>query len=219
MADLFELTAEVRKQLGKGENRRLRRLAQKVPAIVYGGGKASTPITIVHRHIDAALKNQAFYSHILTLHVDGKQEKVVLKALQRHPYKAQILHADFLRISASEKLYMQVPIHFVNEDTAPGVKISGGMISHLMNEIEIRCFPADLPEYIEVDLANLQIDESIHLSTLKLPHGVEIVALLHQDDRPVVSINKLSAEEEPETVVAPPAEVPLVGKEEKTEES
>src|SRR5262249_15540365 len=155
MADLFELTAEIRKQAGKGENRRLRRVDERIPAIIYGAGKESQPISISHRHITAALKNQAFYSHILTLNVNGAQEKVVLKALQRHPYKPRILHADFLRISATEKLYMNVPIHFINEENAPGVKLSGGMISRLMNEIEVRCFPADLPEHIEVDLSTL----------------------------------------------------------------
>lgn len=218
MADLFELTAEIRTQSGKAESRRLRRLAEKVPAIIYGAGKASLPVAIHHRHITAALKNEAFYSHILTLNVEGTPEKVVLKALQRHPYKPQILHADFLRVSATEKLYMNVPIHFLNEETAPGVKLSGGMVSRLMNEIEVRCLPADLPEYIEVDLANLKIDQSLHLSDLTLPQGVEAVALLHGDDRSVVSIHALSTAEEPENTVIPSAEVPLVGKENKEQE-
>lgn len=220
MADLFELTAEIRTQPGKGASRRLRRLAEKVPAIVYGAGKASQPITLSHHQMKNALKNEAFYSHILTLNIDGTQEKVVLKDLQRHPYKPQILHADFLRISATEKLYMNVPIHFLNEETAHGVKIDGGIISRLMAELEIRCFPGDLPEYIDIDLANLKIDESIHLSEIKLPKGVELVALLHNNDQPVVNIHKLQVVEEPETVEAPPAEVPVIGKEaEESEES
>lgn len=213
MADIFELTAETRPQLGKGETRRLRRVAEKMPAIIYGGGKQPLPIMISHRHIVMALKNEAFYSHILTLHIDGKQEKVVLKDLHRHPYKPQIMHADFQRINATEKLYMHVPIHFLNEDTAPGVKLGGGIVSHLMNEVEIRCLPGDLPEYIAIDLAQLELDQSIHLSDLTLPKGVELVALIHNDNRPIVSIHKLHAKEEPETVVMPSAEVPLVGKE------
>ncbi len=217
MADKFELTAEIREQAGKGASRRLRRVDNKVPAIVYGAGKEPRPITILHHHFNNALKNQAFYSHILTLNIGGKHEKVVLKDLQRHPSKPLILHADFLRVSATEKLHMNVPLRFTNEDNAPGVKLDGGIVSHLLNEVEIRCLPADLPEFIEVDLAELKMDESIHLSDLKVPEGVELIGLLHQDDRPIVNIHRLHAVEEPETVVAPPAEVPLVGKEEKPE--
>lgn len=217
MADKFELSAEIRDQSGKGASRRLRRKADQFPAIIYGAGKAPKPIAIHHHHMLNALKNQAFYSHILTLSIAGTEEKVVLKSLQRHPSKPQILHADFLRISAKEKLTMQVPLHFTNEETAPGVKIDGGSISRLLNDVEIRCLPGDLPEFIEVDLSELKIDEAIHLSQLKLPKGVELTALLHHDDRSVVSIHHIHVAEEPETVEAPPAEVPLVGKEEKAE--
>ncbi|HVV69695.1 MAG TPA: 50S ribosomal protein L25/general stress protein Ctc [Gammaproteobacteria bacterium] len=218
MADKFELSAEIREQAGKGASRRLRRVDNKVPAIIYGAGKEPKSITILHHHFNNALKNQAFYSHILTLNIGNSHEKVVLKDLQRHPSKPQILHADFLRVSATEKLHMHVPLRFVNEDTAPGVKLDGGQISHLLNEVEIRCLPSDLPEFIEVDLAELKIDESIHLSELKTPKGVELIALLHNDDRPVVNIHRPHVVEEPETVVAPPAEVPLVGKEEEKPE-
>jgi large subunit ribosomal protein L25 len=214
MADVFELAAEIRTELGKSESRRLRRLAEKVPAIIYGAGKECQPVTISHRQISVALKNEAFSSHILTLNVNGAQEKVVLKALQRHPYKPKILHADFMRVSATEKLTMNVPIHFLNEETAPGVKVDGGIISRLVTDLEIRCFPGDLPEYIAVDLATLQLGESIHLSQISLPKGVELVALLqHNDDRSIVSIHMPQVIEEPEVVVAPSAEVPVVGEE------
>ncbi len=217
MANLFELSAEVREHRGKGASRRARRVHNQVPAIIYGAKKDPLAILINHHHISNALKNQAFYSHILTINVNDNAEKVILKALQRHPSKPQILHADFLRISATEKLQMNVPLQFINEDTAYGVKIEGGVVSHLMNEVEIRCLPADLPEFIEVDMADLRNDEAVHLSGLKVPEGVEIVALLHGgEDRPVASIHRRVVSEEPEApIVVPAAEVPLVGKEEK----
>lgn len=215
MADIFELSAETRSEIGKGANRRLRQLASKVPGIIYGAGKQPTPISVSHNSLMNALKNEAFYSHILTLDVDGKSEKVVLKDLHRHPYKPQLIHVDFLRISATEKLYMNVPLHFKGEDVAPGVKIGGGVVSHLMNEIEIRCLPADLPEFIEVDVSNLELNASIHLSELKVPKGVEIVALSHgkEHDQSVVSIHRPHVSTEPEAPAAPvSAEVPVVAK-------
>lgn len=218
MAEKFELSAEIREVAGKGASRRLRRLENKIPAIVYGAGKAPASINIQHHHLTHALKNQAFYSHILTLKVNGKEEKVVLKDLQRHPSKPLILHADFLRVSATEKLHMQVPFRFLHEDEAPGVKLEGGQVSHLMNDVEIRCLPSDLPEAIEIDVSGLQIGESIHLSDIKVPHGVEIVPLLHGDDKTILSIHRQQIAEEPEAPVeAPPAEVPVVGEEEKKE--
>lgn len=213
MSDLFELSIETRNTFGKGQTRRLRKLDQKVPAVVYGAGKPTQSILLSHRQLDKALQNEAFYSHILTLKSNGTEEKVVLKDLQRHPSKPLIMHADFLRISATEKLTMHITLHFINEDIAPGVKLQNGIISHMLSEVEIRCLPADLPEYIEVDLSQLNLDETIHLSDLKLPKGVELVALSHHDDRPVVNIHKLVVIEEPEPVVVPAAEVPVVGKE------
>jgi len=214
MAGLFELTAELRTNLGKGENRRLRRLSFKLPAVIYGAGKAPESITLTQHQFGNALKNEAFYSHILTLNVAGKSEKVVLKALQRHPSKPFLLHADFLRVSATEKLTMHVPLHFINEDTAPGVKQEGGVISHLLNDVEVRCLPADLPEFIEVDFAEMKLGDSIHLSNLKVPKGVEIVALAHEDDRMVANLHMPHVIEEPEEEIAPSAEVPVVGEEE-----
>jgi large subunit ribosomal protein L25 len=216
MANLFELSAEIRLNHGKAASRRFRRLNNKVPAIVYGANKEPLSILINHHHINNALKNEAFYSHILTINVNNSAEKVVLKALQRHPSKPQILHADFLRVSANEKLHMNIPLHFVNEENAYGVKIEGGVVSRLMNEVEIRCLPADLPEFIEVDLTDLKNDETLHLSQLKVSAGVEIVSLLHGgEDRGVVNIHRRIISEEPEApIVVPSAEVPLVGKEE-----
>ncbi len=207
MSDKYELNVEVRTQLGKGANRRMRRLENQIPAVIYGTDKGPMSIMVNGHHLNNALKNNAFYSHILTLNVNGAAEKVILKALHRHPSKPQILHADFLRVSATEKLHMSIPFHFINEDIAPGVKTAGGVISHMMNEVEISCLPGDLPENIEVDLGNLEMNESIHLSQLKVPKGVEIVALLHNDDKAVVNIHEPRViEEEPEEVAAPAEE-------------
>lgn len=190
MSNTFELNAESRSDSGKAASRRLRRLDGRTPAVVYGGGKDSVAITLSHKDISLALENEAVYSHILTLSLDGKAEKVVLKALQRHPYKPVIMHADFLRINTNEKLTMNVPIHYINEEQAPGVKASG-VVSHLMTEVEIRCLPANLPEFIEVDIANLDIDSSLHLSDIKLPNGVELATEIDSNhDQPIVNIHK-----------------------------
>ncbi len=215
MADMFQLSAEVRSNHGKAASRRLRRTEERVPGVVYGAGKEPASISLSHNELNRALQNEAFYSHILTLAINGNQEKVVLKDLQRHPYKAQLIHIDFQRVSATEKLYMNVPLHFIGEDTAPGVKLEGGQVSHLMNDIEIRCLPADLPEYIEVDISKLGMDEAIHLSEIKLPKGVEIVALTQgkEQDQSVVSIHRPHIIAEPEETVEASAEVPLVGEE------
>lgn len=193
MATQFELNAELRLDQGKGASRRLRRNADKVPGIIYGGGEEPTSLSFQHNQLRKALENEAFASHILTIHVDGKKHNAVLKALQRHPYKPRILHLDLLRITGKEKINMQIPLHFTGEDVAPGVKLDNGIVSHLMSSLEIRCLPADLPEYIEVDLSNLKLDESFHLSDLKLPKGVEIVALMQgvttESNLPVASIH------------------------------
>jgi large subunit ribosomal protein L25 len=201
MAISFELEAQVRQDKGKGASRRLRR-AEQVPAILYGAGKEATPLLLDHNKVIVALQNEAFYTHILTLKVDNKSEKVILKDLQRHAYKPRVLHIDFQRINANEKLKMHVPLHFVGADKAPGVK-AGGLISHLISDIEISCLPANLPEFIEVDLSNLALDQLLHLSELKLPKGVEIVALNHGHDLPVANIHLPRAEEAP--VAAAPA--------------
>ncbi len=186
----FELDAEVRNDLGKGASRRLRRRG-KLPAILYGGGEAPLPLQLDHDAVMHKLEHEAFYSHILTVRVDGQEVKAVLKDLQRHPYKPAVLHMDLQRISETEKLRMHVPLHFVGEDVAPGVKQQGGIISRLVTEVEITCLPKHLPEYIEVDVSNLKVNESLHLSDLTVPEGVELVELMQgpEHDLPVVSIH------------------------------
>lgn len=190
MSNAFELNATVRSDLGKGASRRLRRLAEMVPAIIYGEGKAPVNISIPHKDIQKALSNEAFYSHIITLQVDGKPEQVVIKALQRHPAKPRIMHADFQRVSADRAIVVAVPLHFVNEDKCKGVKIGGGSIIKALNELQISCLPKDLPEFIEVDLSDLGLGEAIHISQIKLPKGVSSVDLTHghDSDNSVVSV-------------------------------
>jgi len=190
MSNAFELNATVRSDLGKGASRRLRRLAEMVPAIIYGEGIPAVNISIPHKDIQKALTNEAFYSHIITLHVDGKPEQVVIKALQRHPAKPRIMHADFQRVSADRAIVVAVPLHFINEDKCKGVKIGGGSIIKALNELQISCLPKDLPEYIEVDLSDLGLGEAIHISQIKLPKGVSSVDLAHghDSDNSVVSV-------------------------------
>ncbi|QJD60308.1 50S ribosomal protein L25/general stress protein Ctc [Pseudomonas sp. gcc21] len=186
----FTLNAKERNDLGKGASRRLRRIADLVPAIVYGGNKAPQSISLETRQLNKALESEAFYSHIISLDVDGKKEDVLLKAVQRHPSKPRIMHVDFLRVVAGHKVNVQVPLHFLNEDTCFGVKQEGGMIFRNLPEIEITCLPKDLPEAIEVDLIDLKLGEVIHLSDLKLPKGVTIpsLALGADHDLPVVNV-------------------------------
>ncbi len=181
MKNLFKVQAELRTDEGKGASRRLRR-AGKVPAIVYGGSDAPVSIAIEHHKLLRHLQEEAFYAHILTLEIDGKKNKVVLKDLQRHPASdVKIIHADFLRVDAKQLMTMTVQLHFIGEDVAPGVK-AGGAVSHLMTDVEISCLPGDLPEYIEVDISALDLDESIHLSELVLPDDVTLTALSHGQD-------------------------------------
>jgi large subunit ribosomal protein L25 len=194
----FNITAESRQDVGKGASRRLRH-AGKVPGIIYGSGKDPVPFTVVHDDLMHHLEHEAFYSHILTVTLDGKAQKAVLKDLQRHPAKRKILHVDFLRVGENDIIHMQVPVHFINEESSVGVK-AGGLVSHLMTTIEITCKAGDLPEYLTVDLADLDVGASLHLSDIDLPKGVAITALTHGEDHdlPVVSINapKGGAEEE-----------------------
>ncbi|GAB4224371.1 MAG: 50S ribosomal protein L25/general stress protein Ctc [Gammaproteobacteria bacterium] len=190
MANAFALSAQARAPKGTGHCRRMRRLEDRIPAIIYGGNEDTQPISLAHKDVMKALENEGFYSHILTIDVDGKPLKAVLKALQRHPYKTKVLHMDFQRITGSEIISMRVPLHFLGENVAPGVKRDGGIVSHNMIDVEIHC-PADkLPEYIEVDLSNLEVDQTVHLSDLKLPADVTIPALAQGTDHdlPVASI-------------------------------
>ncbi len=185
----FELVAELRDVQGKGASRRLRRLEDRVPAIVYGGDQEPTLLSLDHKKVIHALENEAFYSHILSLNVNGKSQQVILKALQRHPYKRHAInHMDFLRIRPTDKIHMRIPIHFINADTAPGIK-KGGIITHQMMDIDIRCIASELPEFIEVDLGHLDLDQSIHLSDLKLSSNMESVALSHGNDQAIAALH------------------------------
>jgi large subunit ribosomal protein L25 len=186
----FVLEAESRTEAGKGASRRLRH-ADKVPAIMYGGEVDPQPITLSHSEVMKALEHEAFYSHILTVNVDGKANKAVLRDVQRHPYKPIVMHMDLQRVSDKDTISMKVPLHFIGEDVAPGVKIGGGIVSHTLTEVEISCQAKNLPEYIEVDLSQLEVDHSFHLSEIQLPEGVTIVALMHGEDHdlPVASIH------------------------------
>lgn len=169
----IEVVAQSRNQQGTGASRRLR-LAGKVPGIVYGGKKPATTIEIDHNELFHQLRDEKFHASILTLNLDSKPEQVLLRAVNMHPWKRQVQHIDFQRVSADEKIHMKVPLHFVNAEVSPAVKASGGIISHVMNELDIRCLPADLPEYVEVDLSQLTVGHSLHARDLNLPKGVEL---------------------------------------------
>ncbi|NJM12762.1 MAG: 50S ribosomal protein L25/general stress protein Ctc [Synechococcaceae cyanobacterium SM1_2_3] len=205
MSITFELKAEPRSDLGKGASRRLRRAGQ-VPAILYGGGQEPQPLVLNHLDVLNQLKNDAVYSHVLTLKVGDRVESAVLRDMQRHPFKPTILHLDFLRVSADRELRVHVPLHFIHAEAAPGVKVQGGVVSHVLVDIEITCLPQNLPEFIEVDLSGLGLGDAIHLSALKLPDGVELathVAPGSETDAIVVSIHHAHGGEEGPAVVAP----------------
>jgi large subunit ribosomal protein L25 len=189
MAVEFQLNAEPRADMGKGASRRLRR-AGKVPGILYGGKKAPAAVTFPHKDVAKSLEHEAFYSHILTVNLGGKAERAVLKDLQRHPFKPIIMHMDLQRVTDTDKIRVHVPLHFIGEDVAPGVKLRNGIVNHLMKHVDVTCLAKDLPEYIEVDVSPLEAGESVHLSDLKLPAGVEIPGVVadSEHDLPVVTI-------------------------------
>ena len=205
-AEEFELNCTVRTDLGKGASRRLRRLNGDIPAVLYGGGEDPVSLTISHKDIAKATENEAFFSHIITLNVGKKKQKAVIKALQRHPAKAILMHADFQRVSDKVEITVNVPIHFLNEDKCAGVKTGGGSIIKTLNEIEIHCLPKDLPEFIEVDMLLLEIGEAVHLADITLPTGVASVALASGNDLSVATVQAPRAEVEvAETAPAAPA--------------
>lgn len=217
MKESFEINATVRTDMGKGASRRLRR-TETVPAIIYGGDSDPQSISLTHNEIKHHLENEAFYSHVLTLNLEGKPEKVILRDLQRHPFKPVILHADFMRVDNKTQLTMNVPLHFINEENSIGVKQQGGLVAHLASDVEVACLASDLPEYLEVDLLNLELGESIHLSQIKMPKGVEVVALQHGEDHDlaIVSINKpRGISEEDEVAEETTPEVEVIGEENK----
>ena len=202
----FTLDAEPRSDLGKGASRRLRR-SGRVPAILYGTGVDPESISLEHNKIRHNLENEAFYSHILTVNLEGKKQKVILRDLQRHPAKPVILHMDFLRVSDDQEINIHVSLHFIGEEICHGVKMEGGQISHQISEVEVICLPKNIPEFIEVDLTKLHIGDSIHLSEIKLPEGIVLAALTHGEghDQQVVNVHatKVAEEEPTDAPVAP----------------
>ncbi len=180
----IQFNAKTREKQGSSASRRLRR-AGSVPAIVYGTS-APVQIEVDHNEIFHALRNEAFHSSVLSMILDGTTQSVILKDTQWHPYKQQVLHMDFQRVDATHKIHVKVPLHFVNADIAPGVKLEGGMVSHPLTELDLECLPGDLPEFIEVDLKDLKSGASIHVSALTLPKGVK--ALTHGEDPVVATI-------------------------------
>ncbi|RLQ21392.1 50S ribosomal protein L25/general stress protein Ctc [Seongchinamella sediminis] len=182
MSDQFEVQAELREDMGKGASRRLRRQADKVPAIIYGGDKEPQPLTLVRKDIEKSLENEAFYSHVLAVNVGGDVQKAILKDLQRHPSRDEVMHADFMRVDEKVAIKVHVPIHFLNEESCHGVKMEGGVIQHQETDIEVSCLPGDIPEYIEVDMKDVVTGQIVHLSEVTLPEGVTSVALALGED-------------------------------------
>ncbi|HET9122357.1 MAG TPA: 50S ribosomal protein L25/general stress protein Ctc [Acidiferrobacteraceae bacterium] len=197
MSTKFELQAEPREAKGTGASRRLRRQGQ-VPAVLYGAGKEPEMLSLSHDSIFHQIQNEAFFTSIVTVKFGGKTDQAIVRDLQMHPYKPRVQHVDLLRISATEKLHIAVPLHFVGGDLAPGVKQQGGIVSHLVTEVEVSCLPAQLPEFLKVDVSGLHIGESIHLSNLDVPEGVTLLALTHGNDLAVVTITMVRATVEAE---------------------
>lgn len=225
MKQQFDLIAEFREDQGKGASRRLRHDG-KVPAIIYGGGRPPRALSFDHNKVLRQLENEAFYSSVLNIKVGEKNQAAILKDIQRHPARRQILHMDLQRIVEDAEIRMNVPLHFVGEDDAPGVKDDGGTVSRLMNDVEVVCLPKYLPEYIEVDISKLELDDMLHLSDIKVPEGVELVELSHGEghDQPIVSVHIIKAApiedlDEGEDDEEKSAEVPTVSDEEDEDES
>jgi large subunit ribosomal protein L25 len=183
----IEIKAEPRSLQGTGASRRLRR-ESKVPGILYGAGKDAQPIQLDHKDLFFKLKLEAFHASILDMEIGAEKAQVLLRDYQMHPFKQMILHADFQRVAADRKIHMKVPLHFINADICPGVKVAGGVVQNIQNDLDIACLPKDLPGFIEVDLAQLQAGHSLHISGMKLPPGVESVALRKGDDMTVATV-------------------------------
>lgn len=207
MSAKFELTAEPRTVQGKGASRRLRHTG-RVPAIIYGAGKPPLMVTLDHNTTLRQLENERFHTAILNVKVGADTDQAILRDWQMHPVRPQVLHVDLQRISATEKLHMRVPLHFVGADMAPGVKLDGGIVAHLMTEVDITCLPKDLPEFLTADLSQMQLNQSLHLSDIKLPEGVSITSLAHGGENLAVATIKIVREE---VIEAPVAAVPAEG--------
>ena len=220
----IEIKADKRSVQGTGASRRLRR-ESKVPGVLYGAGKDALPIEVDHKDLWFKLKMEAFHASILDLEVAGEKSQVLLRDYQMHPFRPLILHIDFQRVAANKKIHMRVPLHFVNAEISPGVKVTGGLVQHVLNELEVSCLPKDLPEFIEVDLAQLQAGHSLHLSGVTLPPGVE--ALVPKGEDPTVATivipKVMTAEEElaEAALTAAPsaAEVPTTAQKAKEDEA
>lgn len=206
----FELNAEVREVKGKGASRRLRREAGKTPGIVYGGDKEPTQVTLELKELNKAFEDEGFFSHIIKLNVAGGTESVLIKDVQRHPYKPVVLHVDFQRVSNTTIIKQHIPLHFINEESCKGVKLQGGKVKHTISDVMVICEAGKLPEFIEVDLKDAEVGTMLHLSDLKLPEGVEILELTHGSDHDaaVVSIDipKGAAVDEEDGAEEAPAE-------------
>jgi large subunit ribosomal protein L25 len=185
----IEINAVKRDVKGTGASRRLRR-AGTVPGVVYGAGKEAVTLEINAKELFLEFRHEAFHASVLTLNLAGKKENVLLRDFQMHPVRNTIQHIDFQRVSATEKIHVKVPFHFINADIAPGVKVGGGIVAHILTEADVSCLAKDLPEFIEIDLAALEMGDSVHLSQIKLPKGVEFVALAHNNDTAVAAISK-----------------------------
>jgi large subunit ribosomal protein L25 len=215
MNDDFDLIAEIREDQGKGASRRLRHQG-KVPAIIYGAGRPPRALVFDHNRVIQQLENESFYSSVLNIKVGEKSQAAILKDVQRHPARPVVMHMDFQRIVEDQEIRMSVPLHFIGEDVAPGVKRGGGAISHLMNEVDIVCLPRHLPEFIDVDVSELELDEMLSMSDIKLPEGVSIPALAQgpEQDRPIVSIHVIKEVVIEEEEELEPSAVPVAGEEE-----
>ena len=205
----ISLNATLREDKGKGASRRLRH-ANTLPAIVYGGSKDSVSITLQQKDIQHKLPDESFYSQVLSLSIEGKAEDVLIRDIQHHPYKMEVMHMDFVRVDANKVVHIHSQLHFIGEDVSPGAKTEDGVISHVIIEVELECLPKDIPDHIEVDLSEMHIGDVIHLSDLKMPKGVEILALKHGEDNDSVvasmHVRKVAEEVEEAAPEAPAAE-------------
>lgn len=209
----MEITIKASKREGKGTgaSRRLRR-AGNVPGVIYGAGKDAVSVQLDHKDLFLQFRHEAFHASILSLDLEGKKEQVLLRDYQMHPVRNQIMHIDFQRVSATEKIHVKAPLHFINADEGPGVKLGSGIVTHILTEAEISCLAKDLPEFIEVDLGAMEVGQTVHLSEIKLPKGVEFVQLAHGNDAAVASVTKprgaASSEVEADAESAEPAATP-----------
>jgi large subunit ribosomal protein L25 len=212
MSGDFTIEAVTRTDEGKGASRRLRHTGN-IPAVIYGGSKDPVSLTVEHNKILHALENEAFYTSILNVNIDGKSEKAILRDVQRHAYKPKVTHIDLQRVSENDVIHMNVPLHFIGEDKAPGVK-AGGLLTHNVSELNISCAAKDLPEFLEVDVSALEMDGVVHISDIKMPKGVSSVDLTHgaDHDQPVAAIHKKRGSDEVETA-APEAPAEEAGEE------